>query len=349
MLYDTFLWYNFFCVTNMLKMCSIKGRGLVMEVFQGNTFFFDWEVAAQAWLNGLIEGNSVLVAIVSFLTMFGEELVLIAVLGFLYWCYDKKFGKFVGTNILVGLVATPMLKNVFFRRRPYFDHESIKILKPVDSSADIYDISAQGYSFPSGHSTNSAILYGSLPMYKKGNKVLLTLAFVIPFLVGLSRVMLGAHYITDVLCGWALGALIMFLMSYLQTHVKNEDLLHLIIALVCLPGFFYCKTTDYFSGYGMMIGYFLACPFERKLVKFQETRSVIRTILRVVGGGAIYFGLNTLLKLPFSSDFLNDASMASYIVRALRYCIIVFVLIGVYPLIFDRIGKPKPKTVEKQE
>ena len=99
----------------------------------------------------------------------------------------------------------------------------------------------------------------------------------------------------------------------------------------------------------MMIGYFLACPFERKLVKFQETRSVIRTILRVVGGGAIYFGLNTLLKLPFSSDFLNDASMASYIVRALRYCIIVFVLIGVYPLIFDRIGKPKPKTVEKQE
>lgn len=48
--------------------------------------------------------------IVSFITMFGEELVMIAVLGFLYWCYDKKFGRFVGTNILVGLVVNPMLK-----------------------------------------------------------------------------------------------------------------------------------------------------------------------------------------------------------------------------------------------
>lgn len=318
-----------------------------MDVFQGNTFYFDWEVAAQAWLNNSIADNKILTEIVSFFTMFGEELVLIAVLGFLYWCYDKKFGKFVGTNILVGLVLLPMLKNIFFRRRPYFDHESIKILKPVDSSADIYDISAQGYSFPSGHSTNSAILYGSLPMYKKGNKVLLVLAFVIPFLVGLSRVMLGAHYITDVLCGWAFGALIMFVMSYLQTHVKNEDLLHLIIAILCVPGFFYCQTTDYFSGYGMMIGYFLACPFERKFVKFKETRSVIRTILRVVGGGAIYFGLNTLLKLPFSSDFLNEASMASFIVRAARYCIIVFILIGIYPLLFDRIGKKKEEKTEE--
>ena len=321
-----------------------------MEVFQGNTFYFDWEVAAQAVLNSSIADNKILTEIVSFFTMFGEELVLIAVLGFLYWCYDKKFGKFVGTNILVGLVVTPMLKNIFFRRRPYFDNESIKILKPVDSSADIYDISAQGYSFPSGHSTNSAILYSSLPMYKKGNKVLLVIAFVVPFLVGLSRVMLGAHYITDVLCGWALGALIMFVMSYLQTHVKNENILHLIIAIVFLPGFFYCQTTDYYSGYGMMIGYFLACPFEKKFVNFRETRSVIRTILRIIGGGAIYFGLNTLLKLPFSSDFLAEASIASYIVRAARYCIIVFILIGIYPLIFDRIGKPKaPQAVEAEE
>ena len=266
---------------------------------------------------------------------------MIAVLGFLYWCYDKNFGKFVGMNILIGIVVNPMLKNIAFRRRPYFDHAGIKILKPVDASADIYNISAQGYSFPSGHTTNSTMLYSSLAMYKKKNKVLLVIAFVIPFLVGLSRVMLGAHYVTDVLCGWVVGVLLMLLFSYLQTHVKNENRLHLIVALCCLPGVFYCQTTDFFTGYGMMLGYFLAVPFEKRFVNFKETRSVIGSLLRVVGGGALYFGLNTLLKMPFPKELLESATMPSFMIRTVRYAIIIFILMGVYPLIFDKIGKQK--------
>ena len=312
----------------------------VLGVFQGNTFYFDWEVALQKWLQSMI-GSDFGTNIVSLITMFGEELIMIAVLGFLYWCYDKKFGKFVGTNILLGLVVNPMLKNIAFRRRPYFDHPEIKNLKTVDASADMYDISAQGYSFPSGHSTNSTIMYSSLFMYKKKSKVLLTIAVLIPFLVGLSRVFLGVHYVTDVLCGWLLGALLMFLTSYLQTHVKNENLFFFLVALCCLPGFFYCRTNDYFTGYGMMIGYFLAVPFEKKYVNFKETRSIIGSVLRVLGGGALYFGLNTLLKMPFSKELLESGTMLAYLIRTVRYAIIIFLLIGVYPMVFDRIKKRK--------
>jgi len=273
--------------------------------------------------------------------MFGEELVMIAILGFLYWCYDKKFGQFVGLNILVGIVVNPMLKNLAFRRRPYFDHEGIKILKPVDASADIYNIAEQGYSFPSGHTTNSTLLYSSLANYKKNNKILWVIAVVVPFLVGLSRIMLGAHYVTDVLCGWVVGTLLMLLFSYLQRHVKNENRLHLIVALCCLPGVFYCQTTDFFSGYGMMLGYFFAVPFEKKFVNFKETRNVIESILRVAGGGALYFALNKLLKLPFPKELLESATMPSYLIRMTRYAIIIFVLIGIYPMIFNRFKKEK--------
>lgn len=306
----------------------------------GNTFYFEWEVALQQWLQGMINSD-IGVSIVSFITMFGEEMVMIAVLGFLYWCYDKKFGRFVGLNILVGIVVNPMLKNLAFRRRPYFDHEGIKILKPVDASADIYNIAAQGYSFPSGHTTNSTMLYSSLAMYKKKNKILLVIAFVLPFLVGLSRVMLGAHYVTDVLCGWVVGALLMFLFSYLQTHVKNENRMHLIVALCCLPSVFYCQTTDFFTGYGMMLGYFLGVPFEKKFVNFEETKSVVGSLLRVLGGGAIYFGLNTLLKMPFPKELLESATLPSFLIRTGRYAIIIFVLIGIYPMIFNLIKKVK--------
>lgn len=309
-------------------------------VFEGRTFFFNWEVALQEGLQS-ITGSSAGIAIGSAMTMLGEEIVLILVLGFLYWCYDKNFGKFVGTNILCGLCWNPMLKNVVFRRRPYFDHEGIQIFKPIDSSADIYDIAAQGYSFPSGHSTNSAIVWGSLPMYKKGNKTLIVLAFVIPFLVGFSRVALGAHYVTDVLCGWVMGAVIVFLISYLQTHVKNENILHLCLVLVSLPGCFYCKTNDYFTGFGLMVGFFLAIPFEQKFVNFKATKSVPRIIFRILGGGALYFGLNTILKIPFSDELLESATMAQFLIRAVRYAIVGFLLMGVYPLLFDRIGAKK--------
>ena len=314
--------------------------GIVDGVFQGNSFWFDWEVKLQEFLQGVI-GTGIGAKIATFMTLFGEEMVMIALLGFLYWCYDKQFGKYVGLNMLVGIVATPMLKNIFFRRRPYFDHEGIKLLKKVDSSADLYDISAQGYSFPSGHSTNAAAVYTSLPMYKKNSKVLKVLAIVIIFCVGLSRVLLGAHYVTDVLCGWLVGAGIVFLFAFLRTRVKNENVLHIIIALSFLPGMFYCQTTDYFSGYGMMLGYFLAAPFEKKFVNFKETKSIVRSILRVAGGGALYFGLNTLLKMPFPKELLASATMLSYVIRTARYAIIIFLLIGVYPLVFDRIGKKK--------
>ena len=304
----------------------------------GNTFYFEWEVVLQQWLQGMID-SEIGIAIVSFITMFGEEMVMIAVLGFLYWSYDKKFGKFVGLNILIGTVANPMLKNLAFRRRPYFDHPDIKILKPVDASADIYNIAEQGYSFPSGHTTNSTVTYSSLAMYKKNNKVLWGIAIVLPFLVGVSRVMLGAHYVTDVLCGWGVGTALMLLFSYLQTHVKNENRLHLIVALCCLPGVFYCQTTDFFTGYGMMLGYFLAVPFEKKFVNFKETKNVFESVLRVVAGGALYFGLNKLLKLPFPKELLESATMPSFLIRTARYAIIIFVLMGVYPMIFDKFKK----------
>ena len=89
--------------------------GTLASVTQGITFYFDWEVALQQWLQAIF-GTGFGVKLSSAVTMFGEELVMIAVLGFLYWCYDKEFGKFVGMNILVGLVATPMLKNLMFRK-----------------------------------------------------------------------------------------------------------------------------------------------------------------------------------------------------------------------------------------
>ena len=178
----------------------------------GNSFAFNWEVSLMEWLQSHLGSGTI--SVLSFLSAFGEELVLVLILGFIFWGYDKKLGKAIGLNVLMGLVWNPMLKNVAVRRRPYFDHEGIKILRLVDKSADAYDISAQGFSFPSGHSTNAVTLYGSLAAKKK-SKALLGAAVALPLLVGFSRVVVGAHYPTDVLAGWALGLLSMAVVALL--------------------------------------------------------------------------------------------------------------------------------------
>jgi hypothetical protein len=91
----------------------------------------------------------------------------------------------------------------------------------------------------------------------------------------------------------------------------------------------------------MMIGFFAGNLFEERYVKFQSTRVWWKIILRLAGGVAVYFGLNIVLKLPFSSAFLDSGTLAAYLVRTLRYAIILFVDIAIYPMLFDRIGKKK--------
>ena len=67
-------------------------------------------------------------------------------------------------------------------------------------------------SFPSGHSVLSAVVYLSLGVllaqiaFKRRVKAyFLTVALVLTFLVGISRIYLGVHYPTDVLAGWTVG------------------------------------------------------------------------------------------------------------------------------------------------
>lgn len=309
-----------------------------MESVVGRTFYFDFEIIFMEWLQNLFGEAGA--NIFSHISAIGDELFFVLVLGFLWWCYDKKVARSVGIGMTLGIVLNPMIKNVFFRRRPYFDNESIKCFRPVDKSADIYDIAAQGFSFPSGHSTNSVVMYGGIARNVK-NKVLAVLAVVLPLLIGLSRIAVGVHYPTDVLCGWLLGIGILVLMSFLEKTFPEEKswLMELIIFAIAFLGVFYCKSNDYYTGLGMMAGYFLTLEFEKRFVNFKNTRNVIKCILRIVCGMAIFFVLNTLLKLPFSAEFLESATTAAFLVRAGRYCILTFGVLGLYPIVFDRFIK----------
>lgn len=305
-------------------------------------FCFGWEISLMEWLQSVFDGP-VAVKIFSILSACGEEMACIGILGLFYWGFSKEIGKYLGLNLAVSNVWNPMVKNVVLRLRPYFSHPSIKILKPVDAKADIYDIAAQGYSFPSGHSENAAVTYGGLAV-KSDKKVWKILLWIMPLLIGISRFVVGAHYPTDVLGGWALGIIIIILVPFLQKKIKNEFVFFGILLLSGLPGFFYCSSNDFYSGYGILLGAVASFLFEERFVKFDNTKNVLRALLRTAVGGALFMGLNTVFKMPFSKEFLASGTTMAFIVRTLRYGTVIFLICGLYPLcfkLFDKIWRKK--------
>ena len=314
----------------------------------GIIFFFPWEMQLMEWLQAHIGSSGFVFWVLSNLSAFGEQLLLVAIMGFLYWGLNKEFGKYVGLNILMANVWNPMIKNVVLRLRPYFvPGYNVKLLRLIDSNADAMDVAAQGYSFPSGHSANAATVYGSLAAHEKKRKVLWIIAIALPILVGFSRVFVGAHYPTDVLCGWALGAVIVLLIPFLRRKIRNRWVFYAVLLVTTLPGLFFCKTDDYFSSLGMLIGFLFAEPFEERFVKFENTPNILRCILRTALGGLLYFGLNAALKIPLG--LIPAEGFAANLVRMLRYGLVIFAVVGVYPILFKYTDRLWNKLFHKKQ
>jgi membrane-associated phospholipid phosphatase len=95
------------------------------------------------------------------------------------------------------LLLDPSLKTLVGRIRPVVD-------VPVTT--------APGNSFPSGHALGSSVVYGALLLVflpivaPRWRTALITLVAVIVVAIGLTRIALGVHFLSDVLAGWLLGA-----------------------------------------------------------------------------------------------------------------------------------------------
>ncbi|SFY05401.1 undecaprenyl-diphosphatase [Bacillus altitudinis] len=89
------------------------------------------------------------------------------------------------------------LKGLFARERPAFDHL----------------VNETYYSFPSGHSMNAATIYPFIaylfiemvPWLKKRQKVVYMVTGCYVLMIGISRMYIGVHYVTDVAGGFAIG------------------------------------------------------------------------------------------------------------------------------------------------
>lgn len=122
--------------------------------------------------------------------------------------------------IVSGMGVMNGLKRFFDRARPDVVPHAVEVTNA---------------SFPSGHTTMSAIVYLTLGVLLARTQqglafrvYLVSLSVIIAVLVGISRVYLGVHWPSDVLAGWTLGAAwaLLFWMIALKVDprsTKNGD------------------------------------------------------------------------------------------------------------------------------
>ena len=168
----------------------------IFDSFDMSVFTFFGEQIQNATMNIVAE----------FITFFGgsEFVMPMAVLGLVLSFFKKtrKFGLAVLFAVLVGtLITNLVMKPLFARPRPYVYYADNPLFMKWYEFAGAHIESDK--SFPSGHTT--AAFEIGVALFLVLNKKYSWIFPVFSVLVGLSRIYLMVHYVTDVLGGVLVG------------------------------------------------------------------------------------------------------------------------------------------------
>lgn len=144
-----------------------------------------------------------------FFSLLGAEDFYMLVLPILYWCFDARIGLQIGIMLMLSGVTQDWLKVIFATPRPYW--EDLRIIPLLGELS---------FGLPSGHALNSAGLWGLLAGLIR-RKWFTWLMVITILLIGLSRIYLGVHYLSDVIAGWLVGLLLVLAFLKWQQMVSK--------------------------------------------------------------------------------------------------------------------------------
>jgi membrane-associated phospholipid phosphatase len=295
--------------------------------------------------------------VMNFFTFLGSIEFYLIIIPFLYWTVDKRLGY----RLLLVLVTTyffsSILKLLFHQPRPYW------LGKVLGLGAET------SYGIPSSHASGSFAIWGYLA-YRLNKRWLWALVTIFVFLIALSRLYLGVHFLHDILFGWLIGFFILWAFIRYEDRVASwadqkpvsaqiglafafSILMILIGQLiqVWLSGISdpagwssfaaEARTPTYvfmLSGalFGAVAGYVLMkryAPFENQGSGLQQLgRYVLGIVLLLI----LYTGLDILFGM-----IAADETPAGYALRYIRYASATFLVTFIIPWIFIKIRLAK--------
>ncbi len=124
--------------------------------------------------------------------------ILLVVAGYAAWRRERRIAGWIVASGVLAIVGNALLKLAFRRPRPPWD-------------GPIYEIT--GFSFPSGHAAGAGLLATvavllTIVLTGRGlrRRLLIGAWVLLGLLIGADRILLGVHYLSDVVAGLCLGA-----------------------------------------------------------------------------------------------------------------------------------------------
>lgn len=286
---------------------------------------FGFEMEILKFLEGL--RNDFLNTLFEFITIFGEETLLVLLIVTLWFAFDKKFAQKLLFITMASMSVNGVIKNLARVPRPFASGE-VTCVRPD---------TATGYSFPSGHTQNFATWTSLTAMQLKKKWFTITVALLI-LLVAFSRVYLGAHYPSDVIVSVILGTAFGTVGCIIYDKTENKNRLYLGMTIILTPFavlfMFNAEPLfeDFYKFYGMVAGIGVAVSFEEKYAPIGYDVSKWKKLLRIVIGIAVAFAVKEGIKLLKVTDIVQ----LSFVIDAVRYFVLVFAVMGLCPLLFRK-------------
>ena len=145
-----------------------------------------------------------------FFSFLGHEGFFFLVLPLFFWCVDPRLGTRIGVNLLLSASLNSMLKVLIHGPRPYWYSSQVT---PYASEVS--------FGAPSGHAQFSVSVWGTIALWYKRTWVTIVCLLII-FLIGFSRVYLGLHFAHDVLLGWIVGGLLLWVVNRVWEPVASR-------------------------------------------------------------------------------------------------------------------------------
>lgn len=233
----------------------------------------------------------VLDAVVRGITFLGEEQFYLLFLTALVWAVNFRMGAGLAVAFLLSAYVNSIVKDTLALPRPF----------ELDPSVGID--TARGGGLPSGHAQNGFVVWGGLAVWGQ-RRWLWVVAVAVIVLLGFSRIYLGVHFPTDVLGGYAIGAVLLWLYLRFQQAVPDAVrglplagqigvtvLVPIVLALVW-------TTADTVSAMGTLAGLGVGLVLKHRYVPFDAGgpgwQRAIRFLVGAAGLLVFYVGLSAL-------------------------------------------------------